>query len=195
MPPSPNFSEIHIIRTLLYLREKTGRKELAKRMNIGQGSVRTIFKILKKENLIDSDKKGHILNENGIKKLNEYLKKWTFPFKIYSNDIGKGKKIGIIIHNIADKISYCGMKERDIAVRNGSDGALVLIYDEREKVFFKRLKFPNDIYSIEDFPEFIEKIKNINFKDKDVLVVTFSDDYNISENAAIAVALRLTKNL
>lgn len=188
-----NFSEIHIIRALINLKERTGRKDLANKIGIGEGSIRTILKILKKKNLIDSNKKGHILNENGINFLNKYLEKFSLPFKVYSTDIGNESKVGIIVHNCADKISYGGIKERDIAIRNNADRALILIYNEKGNVPFQKLKFPNDVYLIDEFSEFVEEMKKVKFVKGDVLIVTFANNYIDAENSAIAVALYLKR--
>ncbi|MFN3527914.1 MAG: DUF4443 domain-containing protein, partial [Candidatus Altarchaeaceae archaeon] len=175
--------------------ERVGRKELVNKIGIGEGSIRTILKILKEKNLIESNKKGHILNENGIKELNKYMEKFSLPFKIYSNDIGNGCKVGIIVHNCSDKISYAGMEERDEAIRNKANKALILIYDKKEKIPFRKLKFPNDVYLIDEFSEFIRETEKIEFKEGDVLVVTFADNYIDAENSAVAVGLYLSKKI
>jgi len=183
---SPSFSEVHIIRTLIRLQNRIGRKKLLREIGIGEGSIRTILKKLKTEGLIDSTKKGHKLNDSGFEYLNKYLKKFKIPFKIISDDIIEGKKIGIVVYKSSDKITT-GVRERDIAVRTGASGALVLKYDDK----LNKLKFPSNIQSIEDFLEFKNEIESMNFKFNagDVLIVAFSNNYNVSENAAFAIAL------
>lgn len=184
---SPNFSEIHIIRTLMALRDRTGRKKLLKEIGIGEGSMRTILKKLKTRGLIDSTKKGHKLNDAGFEQLNEYLKKFTTPFKIRAEDIVAGKKAGIVVRGASGKITT-GLAERDIAVRAGASGALVLKCGSESK-----LKFPDGVQSVNDYPEFISELINLNidFNPEDALVVAFSDRYIVSENACIAIALDL----
>lgn len=184
---SPNFSDIHIIRTLIALQTRIGRKKLLKEIGIGEGSMRTILKKLKTKSLIDSTKKGHKLNDVGLEHLNEYLKKFTIPFKIHADDIVAGKKTGIVVRGASGKITT-GLLERDTAVRAGASGALILKCCSGAK-----LKFPDEIRSIDDYPGFTSELVNLNvdFNPGDVLIVAFSDCYIVSENACIAIALNL----
>jgi len=189
---SPNFSDIHIIRTLIALKKQIGRKKLLQEIGIGEGSMRTILKKLKNKGFITSTKKGHALTNSGEEYLNKYLEKFTIPFKIHSSDIVPYKKTGIIIRNAHDNITN-GIAERDIAVRTGALGALVLEYKDESG----RLKFPGDSQLLESFPEFKSEIEtiamNAKFMPKDVFVVSFGEDYTICENAVISIAISLIR--
>jgi len=184
----PSFSEVHVIRTIIALQARTGRKKLLRKIGIGEGSMRTILKKLKNNGLIDSAKKGHALNDSGNGYLNEYMKKFSAPFKIHADDIVGGRKTGIVVHAASGKITT-GLSERDMAVRTGASGAIVLKYDNKAK----KLTFPDEVRQVEDFPGFKNEIESLNiyFNSGDVLVVAFSDDYIVSENAALEIALRL----
>lgn len=187
----PSFSEVHLIRTIIALQTRTGRKKLLRKIGIGEGSMRTILNKLKKRGFIDSTKKGHKLTVSGLECLDKYLKKFTAPFKIYAEDIVEGRKAGIIARNVSGKITT-GVRERDTAVRMGALGALVLKYDAA----LNKLKFPDDVPSVDDFPGFKSEIENldIDFNPGDVLVVAFSDDCSVSENAALEIALALVNH-
>lgn len=187
---SPNFSDIHIIRTLIALKERTGRKNLLQEISIGEGSMRTVLKKLKARGFIESTKKGHKLTDSGEEYLNKYLEKFTIPFKINSGDIITGKKAGIVVRNACDKITN-GIAQRDIAVRAGALGALLLKYCDKSG----KLKFPDEVQLLEDFPEFKSEIEaiamNAEFNPGDVLIVAFSENYAVCENAVIAIAFSL----
>ncbi len=187
---SPSFSEVHVVRTVIALKSRVGRKKLLREIGIGEGSMRTILKKLKAGGFIDSGKTGHLLNGSGVEYLNGYMKKFTAPFKIYANDIVGGRKTGVVVRGVSGKITT-GVKERDIAVRTGASGAIVLKYDGN----LKKLTFPDEVQSTGDFPEFENEIKslNIDFNSGDVLVVAFSDDYIVSENAVLEIALSLAR--
>jgi len=142
----PSFSEVHVIRTIIALQARTGRKKLLRKIGIGEGSMRTILKKLKNNGLIDSAKKGHALNDSGNGYLNEYMKKFSAPFKIHADDIVGGRKTGIVVHAASGKITT-GLSERDMAVRTGASGAIVLKYDNKAK----KLTFPDEVRQVEDF--------------------------------------------
>ena len=54
--PQRQFDKVHILRTLLILEKekRVGRKELAKMLNLGEGSVRSILKDLMKKRYLKS---------------------------------------------------------------------------------------------------------------------------------------------
>src|SRR3989344_1154647 len=66
----PNFTKIDILRCFLRFNKNIGRQELAKDLELGEGTARTILEILKSNNLLDSTKKGHFLSRKGSETLN-----------------------------------------------------------------------------------------------------------------------------
>ena len=178
-----NFSKIDILRCFLRFIKNTGRQELAKELELGEGTVRTILNSLKSRNLLDSTKKGHYLSSKGNKLLEEILKgiievKDTSIKSIYPN----AKKVAVLIRNAP---SLKGLhKLRDIAVKNGADGALIL-------KFKGRLYAPESSYE-QDFRE-LEKL--FDLRDKDAIVVAFSYDRKSAENGALAIAIEMKDSL
>jgi len=179
---NPNFNRLDVIRCFLFIQKKISRLNLVKELGLGEGTVRTILNILKKNKLIDSTKEGHSYTKKGkevLKKINESigeLKK--ISLRIYP----KTKKASLLIRDNKKKIENYIL--RDIAVKNGADGALILEYKNR-------LSLP-EFKSIEDFKE-IENIYSL--KNNDIVVVSFASDYRIAQNGCLAIALELDNSL
>ena len=92
------------------------------------------------------------------------------------------KKIGVIVRNASNlKELY---KLRDIAVKNGADGALIL-------------KFENRLYAPEsDYEQDYKELeKSFDFRNGDVLIVAFANDKRNAENGALAIAVELSNFL
>lgn len=177
-----NFTKIDILRCLLKVEKPVSRSELSKTLDLGEGTIRAILDILKKNKLLESNKQGHYLSIKGstiVKKINNSIN----IKKINLIDAClKGKKIAIHIKNPVriDK-SYI---LRDEAIKNGADGALILFYDKKLKLY--------DLDYKRDFSE-IEKKCDLN--KKDIVVVAYANSYRLAEHGALAAAICLNNDL
>jgi len=187
---APSFSRVHIVRTLLILKKKkTGRKNLVKELEIGEGSIRTILKRLKNDGLITSGKLGHELTAKGESKVLEYLERFTVPERFESGEIElvegeRTEKCLIVVYNSARKIKS-GMEQRDTAFSAGAKGALVIVSKKG------RLEFPTPDIKLSDFPGLTERLKKLDLQDKDTVVISFGKSYARAEDGAVAIALEL----
>jgi len=125
---TPNYTKIDILRCFLRLSENIGRQELARELELGEGTIRTILNLLKNKNMLDSTKKGHILSKIGNESLMMITEHISLPKKIISQNIyPESNKFGVQVRNISNlKNMY---KLRDIAVKNGADGAIILNFN------------------------------------------------------------------
>lgn len=177
----PNFNSYDILRCLFRIEEGISRQLLAKSLELGEGTIRTILDILKARNLISSSKKGHFLSSHGRNALSELKKRLGMPKKIESAMIYRNlKKCGIAIKGIRE-ISNT-YKLRDIAVKNGSEGALILKFDKK-------------LYAPESDFDYGELEKDFEFGNNDVLILAFAESYSVAENSALAVAAELNAEL
>ena len=178
-----NFTKIDILRCFLRFSRNTGRQDLARDLEMGEGTVRTILKALKSKKLLDSTKKGHFLSKKGNEALSQIYKIISAPKNVTMPSIyPNSKKIGILIRNVTNlKELY---KLRDIAVRNKADGAIIL-------------KFENKLYAPESSYEqdYKELEKYFDFGDNDALVIAFSSQKREAENGALAIAVELSSFL
>lgn len=179
----PNFTRIDILRCFLRFSKNIGRQELARELELGEGTLRTILNILKSKKLLDSTKKGHFLSKKGTGVLNQIYEYIDIPKHLAIKSLYPNlKKIGVLIKNISNlKELY---KLRDIAVKNSAEGALIL-------------KFENKLYAPEsDYEQDYRELESyFDFKNNDVLVIAFSNEKRHAENGALAIAIELNDAL
>ena len=133
--------------------------------------------------MLDSTKKGHFLSKRGEEILNQIYEILSTPRNVAMRHLYPDfKKIGVIVRNASNlKELY---KLRDIAVKNGADGALIL-------------KFENRLYAPEsDYEQDYKELeKSFDFRNGDVLIVAFANDKRNAENGALAIAVELSNFL
>ena len=169
-----NYVETDVLRT--FLRIPMSRSKLVKELELGEGTIRSILDVLKDKGLLDSSNKGHYLNTAGQSFISQLKKKMDFAKKVRLSTYKSFKAVGIVLKNI--KFRRPGFKERDIAVKCGAEGALLL----------------RKGFKIEGY-HFIELEKKFRLRKNDLLVVCFANSHAIAENAALEVASNLNKNI
>lgn len=179
----PNFTKIDILRCFLKFSKNTGRQELARELELGEGTVRTILKSLKSKKLLEQTKKGHFLSKNGSEALNQIYGDISAPKTIAGNSLYPNyKKVGIVVRDVYNlKELY---KLRDIAVKNGADGAIILKFEGR--LYAPEYNYEQDYKELE---------RNFDLKNGDVLIIAFSDEKRKAEDGALAIAVELRNDL
>ena len=177
-----NFTKIDTLRCLLKIENPISRIELSKILGLGEGTIRSILNILKKNNLLESNNKGHYLSEKGrniIKKIkdNINLKEITL------NDPYPNKKKIALHLKSPDKLikSYI---LRDDAMKNGADGALVFNFD-------KKL----ELYGSDYDRDFSDMEGMFDLGKDDLVIAAYADSYRLAEHGALAAAIELNKDL
>jgi predicted transcriptional regulator len=177
-----NFTKIDILRCLLKIDKPLSRSQLSKILDLGEGTIRAILDILKKNELLESNKQGHYLGDKGnniVKKIkdNISIKEITlnslFPDK---------KKIALHIKN-PEKIGKSYVL-RDEAVKNGADGALILKFDK--KLVLYDLDYKENLSDIE---------KKFDLAKNDLVIVAYADSYKLAEHGVLAAAICLNTDL
>ncbi len=185
---SREFLDAYIIRTLIETKKNpsVGRKTLSCKIGISEGSMRTLLNYLKEKNILTATHKGHALTPAGDKIIVGFLNFASFPFEISLPDMTQDKCIGIILKNASEKIKK-GIEERDTAIREGCNGAYVLLYTN------DGFKFPSVNTSIFDYPVSHEYLNNIarreNLNEGDVVAICFADNFINAENGVINISL------
>ena len=178
----PSYKTEHVLKTLLLLSEgKVGRKKLVKKLGVGEGSVRTILKKLKKEGLISSVKQGQSLSRDGTLFLGKLLEEFTKPQVFDSFDLacGSHKKVAVV-RNASAKVKK-GLDERDIAVKAGADGAVILVYKGGE------IQFPADDAGLEELSETKAKVGELDLEEGDVVIISFAGDEIAAYDGVLAI--------
>jgi DNA-binding PadR family transcriptional regulator len=181
--PLPRFAEVHVRGALELIAEhKTiGRKQLAEKLGVGEGSMRTILNQLKKQSLITSSRGGHALTAKGRRALGEPLK----FIQVDAGNLTVGEvDVATIVRKVAAKIKR-GIEQRDEAIKAGADGATVLVFKAG------KLQFPDSFSKVDE--KVGKLIKPFGPRDGDVVIIGTGKDVAKAEAGAKAAARTLAK--
>ena len=174
-----NFTKIDVLRCFLRFDKNKGRQELARELELGEGTIRTILDILKSKKLLDSTKKGHFLSKKGAEALSQINGQIsTLKNAPIQNLYPQFNKVGVVVKNSSNLGEIC--KIRDIAVKNKAEGALILKFDG--KLYAPESDYGQDYKELE---------KHFGLENNDVLVIAFSNEKLFAENGALAIAVEL----
>jgi len=180
--PLPRFAEVHVRRALELIAEyKTiGRKQLAKNLGVGEGSMRTILNQLKKQSLITSSRGGHTLTAKGRNTLGKPLE----FVQVDAGDLTVGDvDVATIVRGVATKVKR-GIEQRDEAIKAGADGATVLVFKAG------KLQFPDGFTKVDE--KVVGLVKTFGPRDGDVIIIGTGSDAIKAEVGARAAARTLT---
>ena len=183
--PLFRFSDYHVYKTLSLLSDgrRKGRKQMADRIGVGEGSMRTIVDYLRDEGLVDIKQTGIKISKKGQEFINR------LPLQVYKlevPDIALGQhSVAVQVKGVAGKIKS-GMEQRDQAIKAGADGATTII------VQGTRLTVPVDFDLDKDRPEIADAIRRLfDLSDGDVVIIGTSSDLQHAEEGALAAAFEL----
>ena len=189
--PSTTFSMFHIFLALeLMAKKPIGRNKLAKKMNVGEGAVRTIISRLKDSGLIITSKEGCILTDKGKsvwKKFESFfpkrveIKKTALTTSDYS--------YSFLVKDKGTKVKS-GIDQRDAAIMGGARRAIVIVFKNG------RLIIESVSDSVEkDFPEAANIIlKNLRPEDNDVIIIAGANNPLKAKRGAFAASWVLIDN-
>ena len=180
--PLPRFAESQVRRALELIAERKGlgRKQLAKELEIGEGSVRTILDRLKKQGFITSSRGGHSITAKGRRELGKALE-FT---RIDAGDLTVGDvDVATVVRKAAAKVKR-GIEQRDEAIKAGADGATMLIFKGG------KLRFPDGILEVR--PEVGDELmRTFKPREGDVIIIGTARDAVKAEAGAKAAARSL----
>lgn len=183
--PLYRFSDYHIYKTLSLLGDgrRLGRKVLADRIGVGEGSMRTIVEYLREEGLVDVKQTGIRISKNGQEFLS-HLPLQVFKLEIPEITLGQ-HSVAVQVKRVASKVKS-GMEQRDQAIKAGAEGATTII------VRGDQLIVPIDFDLDTDRPEVAAAIRRLfDLEDGDVVIIGSSTDLQKAEEGALAAAFEL----
>ena len=185
---SPSFNEAHVLKALELLGEgDIGRKQLAARLNLGEGMTRNLVSRLQSQGFLVTSRRGMSLSDKGTSLLNTFKERMIscrFPESEITVD---ENNYAVLIRGGAKGIKL-GLEQRDDALMAGAKGATTLLRDENEVVI------PGSQEKIESgIKEFIEN--KMQPKDGDVIIIGSSPDLHKAEIGAKAAALKLLSEI
>lgn len=182
--PMARYTDAHIFLVLDIIQRKgrVSRKGLVEETGLGEGSIRGMLKVLKEWRWVDVRQTGIHITEFGKRSFDSFRIRYV---DVYNKKYAvSGFQQGIIVEDAADKVTN-GMAQRDLAVRNGADGAVIFVMREG------RIILPESwVIDVED-PAFAEEIRAAGIKDGDALVIVDSKDPSVAKVVAAAVGLAM----
>lgn len=180
-----NYTKIDILRCLLRINKPISRLKLSKELDLGEGTIRSILNILKKNQFLKSNKKGHFMSHIKSKILNKKENKIIIKKIMQKKIFPEMKKVAI--HVKSQKNLEKAHVLRDIALKNGAEGAMILKYNSTKK----KIELLEQDYN-ENF-EFIEK--DFELSDNDLIIIACSSSLRLAEHGALAVVIHLNKKI
>jgi hypothetical protein len=136
--PRPYFSAVHALRFLeLVAVRHYGRKELVDRLRIGEGSVRTIARMLESAGLIEVVRAGSRLTEKGRRFLDSIRTQISGGVAVPPSRASVDRySIAVLVRGAGEMaLSSAGIPQRDAAMMIGSRGASTMVYRSGRLVF------------------------------------------------------------
>ena len=186
--PSTTFTVSHIFYALdLMAKKPIGRNKLARKLEVGEGTVRTIINRLKNSCLIETSKEGCNLTNKGLAvwKMFEDL----FPKRVELGEIeltNAKYNYAFLVKNSGHKVRS-GIEQRDAAIVAGAKQAAIMVSKQGHLTIesvSNRLE--------QEFPTASDQILNaIHPADNDVVVLVGADAMGKAKHGAFAASWTL----
>ena len=174
-----SFEMVHVLVTLQLIQERghVSRHTLCKKLDLGEGTVKTLVKHLKIYDLIETDKTGTRISTKGSKLLSELLVSIPAEMSISTCSVALGKFNYAILIKQMSYVIRSGIEQRDAAIKMNALGATTLVYKE-DKFMIPNTNF-NALHREQKLHTLL--VDSLKPEEGDVLIIG-SD--NISERAA-----------
>lgn len=162
--PASRYCDAHLYLILdcLVHEDHASRMRLTEVTGLGEGSVRSLIRILGKWGLVNTARRGTRITDAGLA---IYSQLGMRIVDCRCEDYSTGEyQCGVIIRGLADEVDD-GLRQRDTAVRNGAEGATVLVMRDGNIVF------PRDTVIDDAYPEFTEGLKAAGMSEGDVFML------------------------
>ncbi|MGA8565992.1 MAG: DUF4443 domain-containing protein [Nitrososphaeraceae archaeon] len=183
-----SFDMVHVFKTLQLIQENghVSRENLCKDLGLGEGTIKTLVRHLKMQNLIESTNAGTTMTKKGNSFFSGLLSSIPSEISLSKCAITLGKfNYAVLVKQMSSMIKD-GIAQRDAAIRMGASGATTLLFKDN-----KFLIPQTDFDSLKDEHQLSEQmIKNLHPQDGDVIIIG-SDNYSRmkAEFAAKSAAL------
>lgn len=179
---------VHVFKTLQLIQENghVSRETLCEDLGLGEGTIKTLVRHLKMQNLIESTNAGTKMTKKGNSFFSELLSTIPSEISLSKCAITLGKfNYAVLVKQMSSMIKD-GIAQRDAAIRMGASGATTLLFKDN-----KFLIPQTDFDSLKDEHQLSEQmIKNLHPQDGDVIIIG-TDNYSRmkAEFAAKSAAL------
>jgi Mn-dependent DtxR family transcriptional regulator len=183
-----SFDMVHVFKTLQLIQENghVSREKLCEDLGLGEGTIKTLVRHLKMQNLIESTNAGTTMTKKGNSLFSELLSSIPSEISLSKCAITLGKFNYAVLVKQMSSIIKDGIAQRDAAIRMGASGATTLLFKDN-KFLIPQTEFD----SLKEEHQLSEQmIKNLHPQDGDVIIIG-SDNYSRmkAEFAAKSAAL------
>ncbi len=179
-----NFTSYDVLRVFLSLDSHISRQSLVKKLDIGEGTMRSILDRLKEKSLIDSSRSGHKLTDKG-EDVKARLLSHIVPPKNVSFDYMPRLPKSALVVKTSQPLSV-GMSERDTAIKHGAEACLLFIYDKDKGLHMPQHEHGFNMDNIH---------ANFDLSHNDILVLSAASSVRWAEISAFAVAGKINPEL
>ncbi len=186
--PSTTFTVFHIFYALELMSQKPlGRNKLAKKLNVGDGAVRTIISRLRNAGLIETSKEGCSLTKKGLEIWRQFEQVFPKRVEIQKSELSESEfNFAFLVKNSGQKVRS-GIDQRDAAIIAGARKALVIVF----KNGHLRIESVSDRIE-KDYPKAASQIlKQLTPEDNDVIIVAGADSALRAKRGAFAASWSL----
>jgi hypothetical protein len=181
------FSIPHVFKALQMLSSEkfVSRVTFGRETHLGEGAVKTLILHLKQADMVDTTKSGTYLTEKGLKFIKQIQKTLPKECTIKKSTVIQGKfNHAILLRKYSDSIKT-GLEQRDYAILYGSSGCITILFKNNQFVFPGDDKdcFENDLLTRKKL------LEELSPQDKDVIIISSSDDPFVAEISAKNSAL------
>lgn len=172
-PPGPRsiYNIYHfewVLRTIA-AKSPIGRNKLGEEIQVGGGSIRSLLKLIKKLNLIDSTKSGLILNEKGDTTVARFKQEIPYdPIMMdVPDDVSLAEKNTILIVRGVHGNLKSGLEQTTAALRIDASGASTILFQN------DKFSMPGMMDDLEiTNPKFIQELRKLlDIKSNDVIII------------------------
>ena len=180
---SPDFTQAHILYALILLKnQRIGRKQLAEKLHLGEGTTRTILSRLQREELIVISRPGVTLSNHGqdyLKAIEDVLK-----WKLLSDTEITVDAVNwaVLVQGASRRVKF-GVEQRDQALIHGATGATTLVFSKGGWIV------PGINESLED--HVLDSLAGFNPSESDVAIIGTSSESFTAILGALAAAIKL----
>ena len=186
--PSTTFTVPHIFFALELMAEKPiGRNKLARKLEVGEGTVRTIINRLKNSGLIETSKEGCTLTNKGVAVWEHFEELFPKRVELGETELTNAKhNYAFLVKNRGHKVKT-GIEQRDAAIVAGAKRAAIMVSKQGHLTIesvSNRLE--------QQFPKAADQILNaVNPADNDVVVLVGADSMGKAKHGVFAASWTL----
>lgn len=186
-----SFDVVHIFKTLQLIENNghASRDLLCEELGLGEGSIKTLIKHLKMNNLIQTSNRGTTMTNRGKAIFSELISSVPAETALPRCSIALGKFNHAVLLKELSYAIRSGIEQRDAAIRMGGTGATTLLFRENRFVMpTTSVRSPDTLRKEPSIRAvLIEKLKP---QGEDVIIIGSADtDQKTAELAAKNAAL------